>query len=192
MSTPTKAPGAWFWIRGLLILFVAFHAIVTLNELIWNTRLVLIPLALHVWSAVLCFSTFFISVVLGDRVTKLGTLRILHRPSRRFLGLPAWRWWVISLAVALLLARVSDALENLSPGLITALLIGLVGAIHLTMACLTILACWRTFVATGDDLAPILIAEGVCPNCRYPGGHLNTCPECGHSAAPIVIKTSQP
>lgn len=36
------------------------------------------------------------------------------------------------------------------------------------------------------------IARALCPTCRYPGGHLNTCPECGHTASPIVIKTSQP
>ena len=26
------------------------------------------------------------------------------------------------------------------------------------------------------------IAAGLCPTCRYPGGHLNTCPECGGTA----------
>jgi len=36
------------------------------------------------------------------------------------------------------------------------------------------------------------IAAGLCPTCRYPGGHLNTCPECGHTTAPITIKSPQP
>jgi hypothetical protein len=167
------------WLHWLVILFILFHAVVTLSELIWNAGLVVIPLALHIWSAILCMSTLWAGVVLGDRTFRLGTLRVRHRLSRRLLGLPAWSWCVISLIIALILGQANDALENRDPGVVTSLLIGLVAAIHLTMTVLTVLACWRSFVTHGDDLAAILIEEGLCPQCRYPGGHLNTCPECG-------------
>lgn len=194
MSTRPQTRKRLSWFHWLIIGALVVYAVSTVTELLSNISLLGQVFGIHLVGTLLSVQSNWLGIAMGDRTYSLGTLRLRHRYTRRLLGLPVWTWWPISFAVARLLGKANDTLGNLAPTIPNAMLIGFVAAIHLSMTGIVIFASWRTLVASGDELAAILTEEGVCPQCRYPGGHIGTCPECGHRAPSneiIVVKLPQ-
>lgn len=184
-----KQPLRFRWLAiGYLLLSLGFMLV----EHVAGAPLVLVPVAIHMWTMFLSLVALGIAAILGDGRYSILGLRVQCRLSRHVFGAATWVWWLASVCTLMMLAPASIEISRRSPGLLTSLLIGIAAATHLGVTFLVVFSCWRAFVPSGKDLAEILSKEGLCPQCRYPGGHLNTCPECGYTAAPIIIKSPQP
>ena len=58
------------------------------------------------------------------------------------------------------------------------------GVLTALFAAMLLFVCmWRMFHTTPVERRTLRIAAGLCPKCRYVGGHIGKCPECGNVAS---------